>query len=87
MDLLESQTDQISFNSAVDSIIIFPSCTFKYIKKTFRIEFDQRVIKEWSKSDQRVMTRFHDDEGADAHDITQRLQAQFAQDAYALRMV
>jgi hypothetical protein len=36
---------------------------------------------------QRVVIRFLHNEEADVHDITQRLQAQFAQDAYALRTV
>jgi hypothetical protein len=76
MDLLESQTHRIGFNSAIDSIIIFPSSTFKYIHETLRMEHDQRVI-----------IRFLHNQGADAHNIIQRLQAQFAQDAYTFRTI
>jgi hypothetical protein len=76
MNTLENQTNRIDFNSAVDFIIIFPSCTFEYINEAFRMESDQRVI-----------IRFLHNEGADAHDIRQKLQAQFAQDACALRTV
>jgi hypothetical protein len=76
MDLLESQTDRIGFNSAVDSIIIFPSCKFKYVHEKLRMECDQRVI-----------IRFLHNERADAHDIAHRLQAQFVQNAYILRTV
>jgi hypothetical protein len=36
---------------------------------------------------QRVVIRFLHNEEADVHDITQRLQAQFVQDAYAPRTV
>jgi hypothetical protein len=67
MDSLESQTDRIGFNSAVDSIIIFRSCTLKYDNETFKME-----------SDHRMTIRFLHNERVDAHDITQRLQAQFA---------
>jgi hypothetical protein len=59
MNLLENQINRIGFNSAVDSIIISPSCTFKYVNEMFRMEYDQRVI-----------IRFVHNEGADAHDIT-----------------
>jgi hypothetical protein len=59
MDPLECQTNQIDFNSAIDSVIIFLSCTFKYVNKTFRVEYDQRVI-----------IGFFHNERADVHDIT-----------------
>jgi hypothetical protein len=39
------------------------------------------------KYDQRVIIRFLHNERANTHDIAQRLQTQFAQDAYALRTV
>jgi hypothetical protein len=32
MDALENQTDRIGFNSTMDSMIIFLSCTFRYSK-------------------------------------------------------
>jgi hypothetical protein len=73
MDGLENQTDRIDFNPTVDSIIIFLLCTFKYVNETFRIEYDQRMI-----------IIFLYNEGINDHDITQKLQAQFAQDACAL---
>jgi hypothetical protein len=76
MDRLDNQTDRIGFNSAADSIIIFAFCTFNYVNETLWMEYDQRVI-----------IRFLHNERADAHNITQRLQAQFSQDAYTLRTV
>jgi hypothetical protein len=76
MDPLENQTDQTSFNFIIDSMIAFPSHTFKYVNETFRTERDQKMI-----------IRFLHNRRADAHDITQRLQAQFAQDVYALRII
>jgi hypothetical protein len=76
MNPLENQTDWIDFNSAINSIIICSSCTFKYIDETFRLEYDQRVI-----------IKFLHNEEADTHDIIQRFQTQFAQNAYAFRTV
>jgi hypothetical protein len=72
MNPLESKIHRIGFNSAVDLIIIFPSLS-KYVNEALRMEYNQRVI-----------IRFLHNERADAHDIIQRLQAQFAQGAYAL---
>jgi hypothetical protein len=62
---LESQADRIGFNYAVDYIIIVPSFTLKYINEIFRMKYDQRVI-----------IRFLYNEGADADNIAQILQAQ-----------
>jgi hypothetical protein len=49
---------------------------FKYVNEIFRIKYDQRVI-----------IRFLYNERIDTHDITQRFQVYFAQDAYAVRIV
>jgi hypothetical protein len=76
MNPLEIQTNRIGFNSAINSIIIFPSCTFEYVNETFRMGYDPRVI-----------IRFLHNEGADAHNTTQKFQTQFSQDTYTLRTV
>jgi hypothetical protein len=73
---LMSQTNRMDFNSEFDSIIIFLSYIFKYLNETFRMEYDQRVI-----------IRFLHNKKSDTHNITQRPQAQFAQDAYILGTV
>jgi hypothetical protein len=46
------------------------------LNETFRMKYDQRVI-----------IRFLQNEGADVHNNAQRIQTEFAQDAYALRTV
>jgi hypothetical protein len=58
------------------AIIIFSFYTLKFIKDTFRMEYDQRVI-----------IKFFLNERLDTCDITNRLQAQFGEYAYKLRMV
>jgi hypothetical protein len=55
--------DQINSEHAIYAIIIFPFCALKFVKATFRIEYDQRVI-----------IKFLLNEGADARDIADILQ-------------
>jgi hypothetical protein len=57
-------------------MIVFLSYMFRYVNETFSMEYDQRVI-----------IIFLHNKRANAHNITQRLQAQFTQDIYALRTV
>jgi hypothetical protein len=59
-----------------DDVIIFWFWTLKSVKSVFRMKHDQRMI-----------IRFLWNEGIDAHEITHKLQAQFDEYAYALRMV
>jgi hypothetical protein len=76
MDLLESQIDRVGFNSAVDSMLIFASCTLKKVEETFRMEYEQRVI-----------IKFLHNETIDAQSIGQTLQTQFTEDVYLFRTV
>jgi hypothetical protein len=56
--------------------IIFPFWTLKYVQGPFMMEYDQRVI-----------IRFLSNDGIAADEITGRLQAQFVEHAYKLRIV
>jgi hypothetical protein len=56
--------------------MIFPGWTFKPVHEPFEMEYDQRVI-----------IKFLWNEGADTRQIADRLQAQFAEHSYQLRMV
>jgi hypothetical protein len=58
------------------AIIIFPFCPLKFVKGTFQMEYDQRVIIKFFLKDR-----------ADARNIADRLQAQFRGHAYKLRTV
>jgi hypothetical protein len=76
MDPSESWIDQISFEYAIDGVIIFTFCTLKPVEGTFRMEYDQRVI-----------IRFLWNDGVDAHEIIHRRQAQFAEHTCQIRTV
>jgi hypothetical protein len=56
--------------------MIFPVWTLKSINGPFGMEYDQRVI-----------IKFLWDDGADARQIADRLQVQFAEHSYQLRTV
>jgi hypothetical protein len=56
--------------------MIFPIWTLKSVNHSFGMEYDQRVI-----------IKFLWNEGADARQIADRLQAQFAEHSYQLRTV
>jgi hypothetical protein len=76
MDALENETDRIGFNSSVDSVIIVLSDTLKYFHEIAKIEYHKRIV-----------FKFLQNKGTDAHNMQQRLQAQFGQDFYTFRTV
>jgi hypothetical protein len=73
---LKSHVHGIDFNYAIDSVIISPSRAFKYVNGMFKTQCAQRVI-----------VRFLRNEEADAQDLAQRCQSQFAQHVYALQTI